>query len=75
MKNVLVVEDEDSLRLLYKQELVEDGYNVIAVDSGEDALERLDKNKIDLVVLDIRLGGMRGPRGAAVQTKGPQSCN
>ncbi|MEE9171261.1 MAG: response regulator [bacterium] len=60
MKNVLVVEDEDSLRLLYKQELVEDGYNVIAVDSGEDALERLDKNKIDLVVLDIRLGGMSG---------------
>ena len=60
MKNVMVVEDEDSLRRLYKQELIGDGYNVIAVDSGEDALKKIDSDKIDLVVLDIRLGGMSG---------------
>lgn len=60
MKNVLVVEDEDSLRLLYKNELTEEGLNVITVDSGEDAIKSLGSNNIDLVVLDIRLPGING---------------
>lgn len=60
MKNVLVVEDEDSLRLLYKNELTEEGLNIITVDSGEDAMKRLGADNIDLVVLDIRLPGING---------------
>lgn len=60
MKNVLVVEDEDSLRLLYQQELTDAGFNTITVDSGEDAINKVDSSDIDLVVLDIRLGGMNG---------------
>ena len=60
MKNVLVVEDEDSLRLLYKQELTKEGFNIITVDSGEDAINKVDTSEIDLVVLDIRLSGMNG---------------
>ncbi len=60
MKNVLVVEDEDSLRLLYKQELSLEGLNVITVDTGEDAINEIKTTDIDLVVLDIRLNGMNG---------------
>ena len=60
MKNVLVVEDEDSLRLLYKQELSLEGLNVITVDTGEDAINKVKTTDIDLVVLDIRLSGMNG---------------
>ncbi len=60
MKKILVVEDEDSLRLLYEQELKEEGYEVITVASGEDALKVLEGDQIDLVVLDIRLTGMNG---------------
>ncbi|MCH8125012.1 response regulator [candidate division KSB1 bacterium] len=60
MKNVLVVEDEDSLRLLYKQELSLKGLNVITVDTGEDAINKVKTTDIDLVVLDIRLNGMNG---------------
>lgn len=60
MKKILVVEDEDSLRLLYQQELEQEGYNVVTVESGEKAIEVLESQSIDLVVLDIRLTGMNG---------------
>jgi len=60
MKTILVVEDEENLQILYSQELTDFGYNVITVESGEKALSILDKEKVDLVVLDIRLTGMNG---------------
>lgn len=60
MKKILVVEDEENLRILYKQELSEPEYDVITVESGEEALDVLKDEKIDLVVLDIRLTGMNG---------------
>jgi len=60
MKKILVVEDEDSLRLLYQQELEQEGYDVVTVESGEKAIEVLESGPIDLVVLDIRLTGMNG---------------
>ncbi len=60
MKKILVVEDEESLRLLYQEELKNEGYEVVTVESGEEAIELLEKNDIDLVVLDIRLTGING---------------
>ncbi len=60
MKTILVVEDEDSLRLLYEQELSDSGYKVITTSSGEDAISILAEKKVDLVVLDIRLTGING---------------
>lgn len=60
MKNILVVEDEANLQILYQQELSEVGYDVITTGSGEEALSILEKEKIDLVVLDIRLSGING---------------
>jgi len=60
MKTILVVEDEENLQILYSQELTDSGYNVITVESGEKAISILDKEKVDLVVLDIRLTGMNG---------------
>ena len=60
MKPILVVEDEDSLRLLYEHELSDSGYKVITTSSGEDAISILAKQKVDLVVLDIRLTGING---------------
>jgi two-component system, response regulator, stage 0 sporulation protein F len=60
MHNILVVDDEKNLQLLYKQELEENGYNVISTFSGEDALSIVNKLNIDLVILDIQLQGMNG---------------
>jgi CheY-like chemotaxis protein len=61
MKNrVLVVDDEDGIRLLYKKELEEEGCKVELAASGEEAIERLSNNSIDLVLLDIKMPGMDG---------------
>ncbi len=59
-KTILVVDDEEHIRLLYKEEFEEEGYNVILAGSGEDALTQLGKGSPDLVTLDIKMPGMDG---------------
>ncbi|NOY87699.1 MAG: response regulator [Deltaproteobacteria bacterium] len=60
MRTILVVDDEEDIRLLYKEELEEDGYNVLLASDGQEAVERLVKDKPDLVALDIRMPDMDG---------------
>jgi DNA-binding response OmpR family regulator len=60
VKTILLVEDEANLRLLYEQELGEEGYKIISVGSGEEALDLFDREPIDLAVLDIKLDRMSG---------------
>lgn len=60
MKTVLVVDDEKNLRILYKKELLEEGYQIVTAESGEKAIEELKNKKIDLVVLDIKMSGIDG---------------
>jgi CheY-like chemotaxis protein len=52
-KRVLVVDDEEGIRLLYKEELEEEGCEVEIAASGEEAIERLESDSIDLVLLDL----------------------
>jgi len=57
---VLVVEDDSSLRDMYRTALMVAGYVVVAVEDGLDALRRLETIRPSLVVLDMalpRLGG------------------
>ncbi|HFQ80566.1 MAG TPA: response regulator [Desulfobacterales bacterium] len=60
MKNILLVDDEESIHLLYSDELEEDGYKVYSAYSGEEALEKLREINADLVILDINMPGMNG---------------
>jgi len=60
MKKVLVVDDEQNIRELYKEEIEEMGYEVTMVHDGIEALAILDKVKFDLVTLDMRMPGMDG---------------
>jgi len=60
MKKVLVVDDEQNIRELYKEEIEEMGYEVTLVNDGIEALAMLDKTKFDLVTLDMRMPGMDG---------------
>lgn len=60
MKNILVVDDERNLRILYKKELLDQGYKVLTASGGEEALEMIQKQPIDLAVLDIKMEGMDG---------------
>ena len=58
--NLLVVEDEDALRTLLASELEAQGFDVRQAEGGAIALEALDENRFDLVLLDIRLPDFDG---------------
>jgi diguanylate cyclase (GGDEF)-like protein len=56
----LIADDEEIIRNLLKEHLTDEGYNVLAVSSGEDALENFSRDPDCLVITDIRMGGMSG---------------
>lgn len=60
MTKLLVVDDEKNIRKLYESELKRAGYEVVTAESAEEALEMMEGDPPDLVVLDIRLEGMDG---------------
>ena len=60
MAKLLVVDDDKNLRLLYEQELEEDGHEIVLASSGPEALEYLKNNRPDLIILDISMPGMDG---------------
>ncbi len=59
-KKILVVDDEEGLRLLYKEELEDEGSEVTLAASGAEAIERLEEGAFDLILLDIKMPGMDG---------------
>ena len=60
MKKIMVVDDEENIRFLYKEELEDDGFAVELARNGEEALEKLPVVDPDLVTLDIKMPGMGG---------------
>jgi len=60
MKKILLVDDEDSIHLLYREELEEEGYEVHSALSGEEGLAQLKIIVPDLVILDINMPGING---------------
>ena len=57
---VLVVDDEKNMRLSLQTVLKDEGYAAHAVESAEEALERLAREEFFMVITDARLGGMSG---------------
>lgn len=60
MPNVLLVDDEDSIRSLYSKLLTVDGFQVNTAQSGEEALFKLSSDRPDIILLDISLPEMSG---------------
>ncbi len=54
-KKILVVDDEEHIRLLYKEEFEEEGYHVLLAGNGDEALAQVEKGKPDIVTLDIKM--------------------
>ena len=60
MKRILVVDDEENIRLLYEEELAEEGYEVSVAASAAEALAQIEAHRPDLITLDIRMPGVDG---------------
>ncbi|MDR1677668.1 MAG: response regulator [Deltaproteobacteria bacterium] len=60
MAKILVVDDEAHIRLLYSEELTEDGYEVVTAENGDKLLELIEKEKPDVVTLDIKMVDYNG---------------
>ena len=57
---VLIVDDEERIRLLIKEYCLNENYNVLEAEDGVSALDIIKNNKIDVVILDIMMPKMDG---------------
>ena len=57
-KTILVVDDEPDIRQSVKMILETNGYQVVTAESGDDCLQKLERLKPDLILLDIMMPGM-----------------
>lgn len=60
MLNILVVDDDQNIRMFLEAVLSNAGYGVLTAENGVRALEVMDKEHVDLVVLDIMMPEMDG---------------
>jgi DNA-binding response OmpR family regulator len=60
MAKILIVDDEEHIRYLYSEELSDAGYDVITAESGYLLMEKIEEEKPDLVVLDIKMVDYNG---------------
>ncbi|HCZ12681.1 MAG TPA: hypothetical protein DHV16_10645 [Nitrospiraceae bacterium] len=57
---ILVIDDEEIVRISCERTLVPDGYEIDTAASGKEGLERLEKGEYDLVLVDLKMPGMSG---------------
>jgi two-component system chemotaxis response regulator CheY len=59
-KSIMVVDDSETIRKFLSFALRALGFSVIAARDGMDALEKLSKNRVDLVITDLNMPNMDG---------------
>jgi len=57
---LLIVDDDTNIQRLYKEELEEEGYNVVIAGTGKEALEMFESEHPDIVTLDILMPDIDG---------------
>jgi two-component system response regulator PilR (NtrC family) len=60
LNKVLVVDDEESIREFFEIMLKREGYEVVTATNGAEALDRLKKERVDLVISDLQMPEMSG---------------
>jgi CheY-like chemotaxis protein len=60
MTRILIVDDDDRQRLLYREQFEDGGFEVFEARDGREALVCIDRQQPDAVVLDINMPGMDG---------------
>jgi DNA-binding NtrC family response regulator len=61
MKKILLVEDDEIMRITVHDRLLQEKWQVDAVTNGRDALAKLEQNNYHLILSDIRMPGLGGP--------------
>lgn len=72
MVHVLVVDDEEIMRVMLKQVLENNGYCVTVSHSGEDAIVLLQRKKFDIVITDLQMGWVSGLEVAQTAKNSPE---
>jgi DNA-binding response OmpR family regulator len=60
MSNILLLEDDDILQEIIEEYLIEHKFNVDSYSNGEEALDAIEKNSYDLLLLDINVPEING---------------
>ena len=72
---ILVVDDDDGIRSLLKQELGDAGYLIEEAANGKEAISKIRSNRPNLVILDVMMPEMNGFDVAAILKNDPQTMD
>jgi CheY-like chemotaxis protein len=75
VRRLLVVDDEEAMRLLLRVNLPLSGFEVVEAANGHDALELARRERFDLVLLDVMLPGMSGIEVAEELRRDPRTAH
>jgi DNA-binding NtrC family response regulator len=60
MAKILIIDDEVNVRRLYSEELEGEGYEIVSAGTVSEAIESVEKDSPDLIILDMKLGDESG---------------
>ena len=60
MKNILVVDDEEKIRIVIKKYAEFEGYNIVEAGDGMEAIDKFKEESFDLVILDVMMPELDG---------------
>ncbi len=60
MKKILLVDDEESIHIVYREEFEDEGFEVISAQDGTEGLKKFTTEEPDIVILDIHMPGLNG---------------
>lgn len=63
--SVLVVDDDRSMRMTLSMILADEGYRVCTAEDAEEALRLLERQPVDVVLMDVKMPGMQGDEACA----------
>ena len=69
MASILVVDDDQFMRKLLRQELIKEGYDIQTVEAGSVAIKKIMVQNFDVLILDIHMAGITGQETISVVKK------